>query len=129
MCGDKKLDRARDLFNELGSKGLEPNVITFDIVIGALCEEGNTEEALDLAMQMENNGCSPGNGTYNILVWGHVKRNKIEDAITLIDEMERRELILDPKTFEMLIEPMQEEGRDGILFGKVKKLFPKNLFD
>nr|AYM01004.1 pentatricopeptide repeat protein [Salvia miltiorrhiza] len=128
LCINNKVREAKGLFDELPSKGMQPNVVTYTILIGALCEEGHTEEAKDLMMQMVNNGCLPNSVTYNVFVQGLLKRNKASDAIPLLEEMYARGFTLDETTFSMLIGPMVREGRDSVLFDKIKKLVPKDLY-
>nr|AYM00875.1 pentatricopeptide repeat protein [Salvia miltiorrhiza] len=128
LCNNNKVREAKDLFDELPSKGMQPSVITYSILIGALCEEGQIEEAKGLMMQMVKNGQLPNSVTYNVFVQGLLKRNKTCDAIPLLEEMDARGFTLDETTFSMLIDPVVREGRDSVLFDKLKKLVPKDLY-
>nr|AYM00877.1 pentatricopeptide repeat protein [Salvia miltiorrhiza] len=86
------------------------------------------EEARDLMMQMVSNGCLPNSVTYNVFVRGLLKMNKMLDAMLLLEEMDSRGFTLDKTAYSMLIEAMKWEGKDSVLFNKVKKLVPKGFY-
>ena len=115
------------MFDELPSKGLQPDVISYNTLIGALCKQGKIDEAKDLMTQMVSNGCLPDSVTYNVFLHGLLKWNEMHDAIPILEEMNSREFKLCATTFSMLIEPLERGGRNSVLFEKVKKLVPKDL--
>ncbi|KAL3630952.1 hypothetical protein CASFOL_023936 [Castilleja foliolosa] len=53
FCKAKKLDAARGIFNDLASKGLQPNEITYTTLIRGCFENGLLEEAKDILLKME----------------------------------------------------------------------------
>ncbi|KAE9455764.1 hypothetical protein C3L33_12335, partial [Rhododendron williamsianum] len=65
---NKKLDNARDLFIKLSSKGLQPDFITYDIMIRGLRKEGFFDEAKELSVKMEQNGFLPDIGDYKSII-------------------------------------------------------------
>uniref|UniRef100_A0A2N9GIN2 H(+)-exporting diphosphatase n=1 Tax=Fagus sylvatica TaxID=28930 RepID=A0A2N9GIN2_FAGSY len=54
---------ARELFYSLPTKGLQPTVPTYNIMIKGLCQEGLIDEASELLEKMDENGCSPNDRT------------------------------------------------------------------
>ncbi|KAL3631016.1 hypothetical protein CASFOL_024000 [Castilleja foliolosa] len=53
LCQAKKLDAARAIFNDLASKGLQPNEITYTTLIEGCRQNGLREEAKDILLKME----------------------------------------------------------------------------
>ncbi|KAL0414038.1 UNVERIFIED_CONTAM: putative pentatricopeptide repeat-containing protein, mitochondrial [Sesamum radiatum] len=81
LCKGGKLDIARDLFNQLPSKGLQPNVTIHNIIIGSLCREGLAEDAKVLLSEMEKSGCAPDSVTYRVMIQGFLMRNELYNAM------------------------------------------------
>ncbi|KAL3630947.1 hypothetical protein CASFOL_023931 [Castilleja foliolosa] len=53
LCKAKKVDAARAIFNDLASKGLQPNVATYTTLIEGCRQNGLREEAKDILLKME----------------------------------------------------------------------------
>lgn len=106
---------------------MQPSVITFTTLIGALCEKGRIDEAKDLLKQMVNKGCLPNRVTYKVFVGGLLKRNRMDEAIPLLKEMILRGFPLDPTGFSMLLQQLETEGADDVISYKAKKLRPANF--
>ncbi|XP_057780947.1 putative pentatricopeptide repeat-containing protein At1g12700, mitochondrial [Salvia miltiorrhiza] len=136
-----------NLFKEMQALGLSPHVKTYNILLDGLCNAHRISEAFSMLHTMKDRGVLPNIVTYNVLIEGLcinnkvreakdlfdelpskglLKRNKASDAIPLLEEMYARGFTLVETTFSMLIEPMVREGRDSVLFDKVKKLVPKD---
>nr|GME18535.1 putative pentatricopeptide repeat-containing protein At1g12700, mitochondrial [Ipomoea batatas] len=81
------LNVARDVFNDLISKGRCLNVNTYTVMINGLCREGLIDEALELLRKMERNDCLPNTVTYNVILEGFVREKKWLEANLLLDEM------------------------------------------
>ena len=56
LCKISKLKIARELFQSLPRAGLMPNVVTYDILIRGLCNDGQMDEVHDLFFDMEAKG-------------------------------------------------------------------------
>ncbi|XP_047962125.1 pentatricopeptide repeat-containing protein At3g04760, chloroplastic-like [Salvia hispanica] len=76
-----------DVFVELPSKNLQPNVVTCTILVGAICKEGRIDEAMDLMTQMVNNGCLPDVVTYIILIGALCEEGRIGEAKDMMMQM------------------------------------------
>lgn len=59
-CGQ----RAMDLLNTIRARGLEPNEITYNVVMGACGAAGRWKEALDLFYEMQGAGLPPDAVTF-----------------------------------------------------------------
>ncbi|KAM7522725.1 hypothetical protein LguiA_012627 [Lonicera macranthoides] len=78
---------ARELFYEIFSKGLQPDVRTYTVMINGLCQEGLFDEAKELLIRMEECGCVPNAITFYILINAFCKKGmvcKAEDVLELI---------------------------------------------
>ncbi|KAF5941800.1 hypothetical protein HYC85_019442 [Camellia sinensis] len=64
----KSLTTARALFNNLSSKGLHPDVETYNMMIHGLCKEGLLHEAKELFVKMEQSGCLANDVTHNTII-------------------------------------------------------------
>ena len=53
MCNVEELKIAREIFNSLLAKGLQPNVRTYNIMIKGFCKEGLIDEASELLEKMD----------------------------------------------------------------------------
>ncbi|XP_059444414.1 pentatricopeptide repeat-containing protein At1g64100-like [Corylus avellana] len=76
MCNAGKLTIAREMFNSLPTKGLQPNYRTYNIMINGFCKEGLLNEARELFEKMNKNGCSPDHFTYNIIIQSFLQHNE-----------------------------------------------------
>lgn len=59
-----------DLFRDLHTAGLIPNVITYTTIIRGLCLKQDLETALDVFEVMQQHGVQPNEWTYSILLHG-----------------------------------------------------------
>jgi pentatricopeptide repeat protein len=85
MCNAGKLTTAKELFNSLPTKGLQPNVQTYNVKV--LCKEGLLNEARELLEKMEENGCSPNHFTYNIIIQGFLQHNETSWVVKYLKMM------------------------------------------
>jgi pentatricopeptide repeat protein len=74
------MDFLHDMISKV-SKGPEPNVVTYNIIINELCKKGQIEKAMDLIHVMISTGHHPDVTTYNTLIDGLVKKGKIKNTI------------------------------------------------
>jgi pentatricopeptide repeat protein len=86
MCNVGKITVARELFNTLPTKGLQPSVRTYNIMIKGLYKEGLLNEARKLFEKIEENGCSPNHVTYNTIIQGFLQHNEISWVVKYIHD-------------------------------------------
>ncbi|XP_057790481.1 putative pentatricopeptide repeat-containing protein At1g12700, mitochondrial [Salvia miltiorrhiza] len=101
------------MLHTMEDKDIIPNIVTYNILIEGLCNDNKVKEAKDLFNELLSKGL--------------LKRNKMHDALPMLEEMDSRGFTLDKIAYSMLIEHVQREGRDIVLFDKVKKLVPKDF--
>nr|GEV77569.1 hypothetical protein [Tanacetum cinerariifolium] len=82
----RKPDIAKNLFDEVSVKGLQPDVYTYAAMIGCFGEEGLPKDAKELFLKMKECGCSPDYQTYNVLLHGCLKNQQYDDVKMLLVE-------------------------------------------
>ncbi|XP_028082872.1 pentatricopeptide repeat-containing protein At1g62930, chloroplastic-like [Camellia sinensis] len=123
---DKKLDTTRAFFHNLSSKGLQPNVKSYTMMIKGLCEKGLLHEAKELFLKMEQNGCLADDVAYNTIIQGFVRRHKCYEALILVEDMVQRDFSTDASIFPLIIDILSTKGQDPALQEVIKKFMPKD---
>ncbi|KAF5944667.1 hypothetical protein HYC85_018744 [Camellia sinensis] len=72
----------------VGTKKISPNVLTFNLVIKAMCRLGLIDRAIEVFREMPVWNCAPDVFTYCTLMDGLCKENRIDEAVLLLDEMQ-----------------------------------------
>ncbi|KAK6154798.1 hypothetical protein DH2020_009046 [Rehmannia glutinosa] len=91
-------------------KNILPNVLTFNLVIKALCKLGLVSRAIDVFREMSSLKCEPDAYTYCTLMDGLCKEDRIDDAVALFDEMQIEGCSPSPATFNVLINGLCKKG-------------------
>ncbi|KAL6501169.1 hypothetical protein OROHE_025032 [Orobanche hederae] len=116
LCEAKKLDAARAIFRDLGSKGLEPDVVTYNILIKGCCQNGLLEEAQNLLSRMDESSLLPDEIIYNVIVRGHLRKHKVESASKFLEEMDAKGFSPDLSTLALLLDSLDmKEHHSSVL--------------
>ncbi|KAM5582876.1 hypothetical protein ABKV19_003008 [Rosa sericea] len=108
LCKAGKIESARDLFCGLSSsKGVQPNVRTYTVMIQGLCHHGLIIEAEKLLREMGGKGCSPNDCT---IIRGLLNNNETSWATRLIQEMLERGFSADASTMELIVQGYSRSG-------------------
>ncbi|GJV70513.1 putative tetratricopeptide-like helical domain superfamily protein [Tanacetum coccineum] len=119
-CG--KLDIAKNLFDEITAKGLEPDLYTYTLMIQVLSEECLLIDAKQLFLKMKEKGCSPDDTTYNVLLHGCLKNQQYDDVKMLLVEMDERGYLLGASTLSLLQSQIAGKTLDATLHELMGKL-------
>ncbi|KAM3703319.1 hypothetical protein ACJW30_04G087500 [Castanea mollissima] len=86
----------------MGSKNasISPNLLTFNLVIKALCKLGLVDRAIEMFREMPDRKCTPDVFT----------ENRIDEAVLLLDEMQIEGCLPSAPTFNVLINAMSKKG-------------------
>ncbi|CAN4116130.1 unnamed protein product [Withania somnifera] len=101
LCFTGNFGVAMELFEEMKSKGCQPDEFTYNILIDCLCAKRRIGEAMDLLKDMESSGCARSMITYNALI----------DAEEIFDQMELQGVSINLVTFNTLIDGLCESRR------------------
>ncbi|XP_070018202.1 pentatricopeptide repeat-containing protein At1g07740, mitochondrial-like [Nicotiana sylvestris] len=97
--GDWEL--ARQVFDEIIEREIEPTVVTYNCQIGFLCKKGDVEGAKSLFQDMEGKtaeayrmlvdmqiaSCNPNAATYRMVVDGFCKTGEFEEGLKVLNAM------------------------------------------
>ncbi|GFP84789.1 putative pentatricopeptide repeat-containing protein at1g12700 mitochondrial [Phtheirospermum japonicum] len=108
-------------------EGLDPDVVTYTILIKGCCRNGPLEEAKDILLKMEQASFSPDEITYNVIVRGNLRGGKCEDAEKLFVEMCDKGFSPDASTLELLLDLVGTTEQSPTIFKMIQKLAPNAL--
>lgn len=96
----------------MGSKNasISPNLLTFNLVIKALCKLGLVDRAIEMLREMPDRKCTPDVFTYGTLMDGLCRENRIDEAVLLLDEMQIEGCLPSAPTYNVLINAMCKKG-------------------
>ena len=77
------------MFQSLCSKDLQPDIITFTIMIDALFKGGRKEDAMDLFAAIPANGLVPSVVTYRLMTENLIKEGLLDEFENLFLAMEK----------------------------------------
>ncbi|KAL8104985.1 hypothetical protein AgCh_028953 [Apium graveolens] len=89
--------------NLIKFRQVQPDVVTFSIMIDGLCKTGHADMALWLFKFMEKCDCKPDTITYNTVIDSYCKRGLVDDALNLHSEMMDKGILPDVWTYNTII--------------------------
>ncbi|CBI38482.3 unnamed protein product, partial [Vitis vinifera] len=104
------IEKGLALFEDMMSKGLNPNNISCNILINGLCRTGNIQHALEFLRDMIHRGLTPDIVTYNSLINGLCKTGRAQEALNLFDKLQVEGICPDAITYNTLISWHCKEG-------------------
>ncbi|CAL1393823.1 unnamed protein product [Linum trigynum] len=78
---------ASNVFYDMLSRGISPNVYTFGVVMKGLCMVNEVDNACSLLRDMTKHGCVPNSIVYQTLIHALSKRDRVDEALKLLEEM------------------------------------------
>ncbi|XP_054778540.1 pentatricopeptide repeat-containing protein At1g55890, mitochondrial-like [Prosopis cineraria] len=120
----KKFDMVEFIFKDIPTKLLiEPNLVSYNIVIKAYCEMGSPDSAISLLEEMEKKGIYPDLITYNTLLHWLYTKDRFLDGEKLWSQMGEKNVAPDTRSYNARLRGLAEEKKtkDAIeLFEKMK---------
>lgn len=108
----KKFDMVDELFRELPSKlSIDPDLISFNIVIKALCEMGSLDNAVSMLDEMEERGLQPNLVTFNTILNEFYGNSQYGEGEKIWDRMEKCNVIPDVRSYNAKLRGMTNEKR------------------
>jgi pentatricopeptide repeat domain-containing protein 1 len=99
-----------DLFEEMKSMGIEPNVHAYSATISAFEKGGQWQEALRLFSEMQASDVQPNLITFNATISAQEKGRQWQHALTLFDDLKRRGLKPNVITYSATISALEKGG-------------------
>ncbi|XP_057746017.1 pentatricopeptide repeat-containing protein At1g55890, mitochondrial-like [Arachis stenosperma] len=95
----RKFDLVHTLFKELPKElSVEPNLVSYNILIKALCESGSFDSGLEMLEEMEKKGLKPDLITFNTLLDALYANGRFEDGEKLWVSMRGKGIAPDIRT-------------------------------
>lgn len=99
-----QLPRAFSLFNEIGRKGMEPTVVTYNSMITACSRCDEHKLALEVFQKMQQKRLKPDKYTYGSLIDSCAKSGNVEGAFHLSQQMDENGVGKDHGVYSSLME-------------------------
>ncbi|KAB1221011.1 hypothetical protein CJ030_MR3G029257 [Morella rubra] len=108
----RRMWEANHLFRIMLLKGFEPDVVTYNSLIGGCCKTNRIERALELFQDMNKRGCVPNRVTYGSFIRYYSVVNEIDNAIDMLRTMqEMNHGIPTSSLYTPIIHALCEAGR------------------
>ncbi|XWS74544.1 hypothetical protein CRYUN_Cryun01aG0007100 [Craigia yunnanensis] len=91
------------LLNEMLANNCKPNVITYTLLVDALCKEGKISEAHDIVERMIQHGVQPNTITYSALMDGYCLQGQMYDARKVLNLMIIRGCVPDVYSYNIMV--------------------------
>lgn len=85
------------------SIGIQPNDVTYTVLIKGYCQEGLIEKAIEILNLMKQEGAQPNIRTYNTILRGCMRCGKLSKSRQLISEMKNNGIEPDITSYEYFI--------------------------
>lgn len=111
-ANSKKFDKVEELFRDLTVKlSIEPDVISYNILMKALCEMGSLDFALSVLDEMEEKGVEPDKITFNSLLDGLYGNGRFSDGEIIWERMMKKNISPDIRTYNIKLHGLASEKR------------------
>jgi pentatricopeptide repeat domain-containing protein 1/leucine-rich PPR motif-containing protein len=84
------VDKAMNLFEEMQSKKITPDAVTYNSLIDGLFKSGKISFALELVDEMHDRGQPADVITYNSLLHALCKNHQLDKAIAFVNKMKAK---------------------------------------
>ncbi|GER37410.1 pentatricopeptide repeat-containing protein [Striga asiatica] len=92
-CREGKLKNALLYISDVLSRGLKPNVYSYNALLSGMFKEGMWMQAREVLLDMKDTGVSPDLSTYRVLLAGFCKARQFDEVKAIVSEMVDCDLI------------------------------------
>lgn len=110
-CKAGKIDKARQIMEEMQNSGICPDVISYTSFIDAYCHEKNFRKVDEILEEMQQNSCPPNVVTYTIIMHARGKAKEIDEALAISETMKKNGCAPDSAFCSSLIYILGKAGR------------------
>ena len=122
-----RVEEAVEKFEEISEKGLVPDVVIYNIMIGGLCKKGMLMEAYRLFMQMEEKGCLPDSMLFNVIIQSFLRKKNVKKVMELIEAMRKRKFSPNDAVASMLLELVLSDSHFHSYLNSLPNFVKENL--
>ncbi|KAK3030155.1 hypothetical protein RJ639_037676 [Escallonia herrerae] len=126
------MERARQVFDEMLEREVEPSVVTYNCQIGFLCKNGEIDKAKGLFAEMVRKGKHPNAVTFALLMEGYCNLGKYKEAKKMMFDMEYQGCNVRLVNYGVLMSDLGrrgkiDEAKDLILEMKKRRFKPDTV--
>lgn len=120
-CKVNRHEMAQRFLNEMVDRGLEPNVVTYNILLNGICRRASLhpdnrfdrtiQAAEDLLNQMRNKGIEPDTISYSIILHVYSRAHKPELSLYMFRSMKEKGICPTVATYTSLVKCLASCGR------------------
>lgn len=124
----KKFDKIGEFLSDLPEKlSIEPDRVSYNIVIKAFCEMGLLESALLVIDEMEKNGLEPDSITFNTVLEAFYKNKRFDEADKLWGLMESKNVVPTVRSYNPKLRRLTADNRMSEAIELIEEMKSKGL--
>ncbi|KAH6797183.1 hypothetical protein C2S52_021737 [Perilla frutescens var. hirtella] len=110
FCKKELFDNAVSMLDEMAANGVDPDAVTFGVLLGGLYHTGRFSEGEKTWNLMREKNVVPDLRCYNSRIYGMMSEKRFSEAIELLKELEQKGLYPDAYTYNLVIKGFINEG-------------------
>ncbi|VVB10018.1 unnamed protein product [Arabis nemorensis] len=126
-------ERVEELIDEMISKGLKPDTISYNYLLTAYCEKGMLDEAKKVYEGLKVNGCAPNAATFRTLIFHLCDNGLYEQGYAVFKKSVKMNKIPDFNTLKHLaaglVKNKKTDDAKGLIRSVKKKFPPSNAWN
>ncbi|PWA50142.1 hypothetical protein CTI12_AA475910 [Artemisia annua] len=129
MCQNLGIEEAFEFMKKLERLRFTPDAITFGILIGWSCKEGNLKDAFCYLGDVLSRGLKPHKNSYNAIISAIFKQGMWNHAKDIVLEMEDEGVTVDMSTYRVLLAGYCKSRRFDEVKMTIEKMVNKRLIE
>ncbi|XP_021837020.1 pentatricopeptide repeat-containing protein GUN1, chloroplastic [Spinacia oleracea] len=111
VCKGGLWKEAMRLVTEMGMRGIDQDVFTYNTLLDVICKVGKMDLAFDIMSEMTAKNVMPNVVTYSTVIDGFAKAGRLEDALAMFEEMKCAGIALDRVCYNASLSIFLKLGR------------------
>ncbi|KAL2934973.1 hypothetical protein RDABS01_018092 [Bienertia sinuspersici] len=111
VCRCGLWEEAMRLVTEMGIRGIDQDVFTYNTLLDVICKVGKMDLAFDIMSEMTAKNVMPNVVTYSTVIDGFAKAGRLEDALSMFEEMKCLGIALDRVCYNALLSILLKLGK------------------
>ncbi|KAF5203244.1 Pentatricopeptide repeat-containing protein [Thalictrum thalictroides] len=119
------------LIDEMKTKGLKPDITSYNSLISCYCKNDMMEDAQKVYQELEGNGCVPNTATVRLCIVHLCRNGKCEEAYEVFKEGMKNDRIPSYKALKALVDGLMkisEREKVKELITALRERFPDNFY-
>ncbi|XP_048493548.1 pentatricopeptide repeat-containing protein GUN1, chloroplastic isoform X2 [Beta vulgaris subsp. vulgaris] len=111
VCKSGLWEEAMRLVTEMGMRGIDQDVFTYNTLLDVICKAGKMDLAFDIMSEMTAKSIMPNVVTYSTVIDGFAKAGRLEDSLGMFEEMKCAGIALDRVCYNASLSILLKLGR------------------